>query len=132
MTRTYDEEMTHRKTLREKYFETSGFRRWSDFLRQIIIDNHFDLSLYDDAYVSIDDNSLFGHILTYKQPDETSMADIIHSFENGLDLPIHWDNFYAYFDEQLNDPNARYRPAIKIENLLDKYRDKLLNNYDMV
>ena len=132
MIRTYGEEMTHRKILREKYLETPGFRRWSDYMRQTMIDNHVDLSFYNTTYAGVDDDSLFISMITHKQPNDVSMDDIIHSFENGLNLPIHWNNFYAYFDEQLHDPNSRYRPSINIENLLDEYRDTLLNNYDMV
>ena len=130
MMRTHIEEVARRKTLREKYLETPGYRRWSDYLRQVIVDYHFDSDLYDEVYGRIDDNSLF--MCMVAQPDDISMADVIRSFEDGSDVPIHWDNFYAYFDERLNAPNTLHRPSRNIKNLLDEYRDKLLNNYDMV
>ena len=132
MMRTYTEELAHRKTLREKYLETPGYRRWSDYLRQVIFDYHFDASLYDAAYGRIDDNYLFMCMVTHKQPDYIDMSDVIRSFEFGSDLPIHWDNFYAYFDEQSNDLNSLHHPSTNIKNILDEYRDKLLNNYDMI
>ena len=62
----------------------------------------------------------------------------------GMSL-INWSNFYAYFDEQLNDPENRhvdeltrmsfYDPSgrkFTAEMLLNKYRDELCIPYDMI
>lgn len=78
------------------------------------------------------------------------MVPWLESYLNrGSELPINWDNFYAYFDEQLADPENRYlsrmttintgivssgifTSEISLEDLLNKYRDRLTGNYDIV
>ena len=69
----------------------------------------------------------------------------------GLAL-VNWQNFYDYFDTQLNDKNNRYKREINyfkfypggigasnntkgmtVMQILNKYRDQLLhNNYDII
>lgn len=63
----------------------------------------------------------------------------------GHELPINWYNFYAYFNEQLNDYENRYIEELtkllisdddghrsSIEGLLYKYREQLCSSYDII
>jgi len=66
--------------------------------------------------------------------------------DHGRDLPINWENFYAYFDDRLNDSANRYKaslinndiagcgsiPPISVRELLDMYRDELCNDFDII
>lgn len=64
--------------------------------------------------------------------------------DKGSELPINWDNLYAYFDEQLADPENPYLSSIttvntntyesniftseiSLKDLLNRYRDSLTN-----
>ena len=65
---------------------------------------------------------------------------------DGHKLPINWANFYAYFDEVLNDPESKFVSELTtfkmtnfdgtydttVKRLLDKYRDHLTNPYDII
>lgn len=71
---------------------------------------------------------------------------MVEFLDKGYELPINWANFYAYFDERLNDRQNRYlsylkdpvimgdtlEPRTSIEELLNRYRDRLLSKYDMI
>lgn len=73
-------------------------------------------------------------------------SKVIACLNKGHQLPINWVNFYAYFDEQLNDPQNRYlsylknpeiagddfEPSTSVEKLLNQYRDSLLSTYDII
>lgn len=135
--RTIDEEITHRKTRRRHYFEDPEYRKWSD-----IVPN-------DDDYGEWRDDVLFVEYIANKGIETTSRTYLYELLENGRELPINWENFYAYFDEQLNDPDNclcseltskgyayhNLDPFDKetIEDTLNKYRDSLLSSlYNMV
>jgi len=84
-------------------------------------------------YVMGDDNSGMG------------AQKIYGLLDNGHNLPIDWQALYAYFDERLNDPENEltdelismslgrsFERHFTVKNLLDQYRDKLYNPYDMI
>ena len=136
MTRSYEEEITYRGELRRRYFEDPNYRKWSD----VVAD--------DEDYSEWRDDVLFIEYISNDPITTISVAYLHKLLENGRELPINWSNFYAYFDERLNDPDNPFRSELTrngyayaanpfnketIEDVLNKYRDILLSpEYDIV
>lgn len=129
-------ELNHRQALRQKYFEDPNYRRWSDIVTG---------GINDLSYKSWSDDLLFDYFITGQSTGLSNLSTIQNHLKNSYKLPINWSNFYAYFDEQLNDPENRYIEELtqllisdndghrsNIKGLLDKYRDKIFSSYDLI
>lgn len=140
MVRTHREEMDHRKILRQKYFEDPNYRRLSDLVPD---------GLDGDKYGGWRDDVIFALLVTGKTKSGRKLSELKAYLDKGSELPINWENLYAYFDEQLEDPENRYLSAIttvnttifashmftseiSLEDLLNQYRDYLTGDYDIV
>lgn len=134
------DELHHRRALRQKYFEDPSYCRWSDILPG---------GMDDFRYMSWSDHHLFDYLLTNQVVVQSSLTTLDTCLKLGHKLPINWSNFYAYFDEQLNDPKNRYLEELtkllihdshgdydhhsSVKGLLDKYRDeRLAPTYDII
>ena len=135
--RTMDDEINYREEQRRRYFEDPDYRKWSD-----VVPN-------DDDYGEWRDDVLFVEYVTNEDIEKISRAYLHKLLENGRELPINWENFYAYFDERLNDTDNPFRSELTskgyaynnldpfekgtIEDILNKYRDSLLSpKYDII
>lgn len=140
MVRTHREEMNHRKILRQKYFEDPNYRRLSDLVPD---------GLDGNKYAGWRDDAIFALLVTGKPKSGHILSELKVYLDKGSELPINWNNIYAYFDEQLADPENRYLSGIttintsifashmftseiSLEELLNQYRDCLTSNYDIV
>ena len=140
MVRTHSEEMNHRKILRQKYFEDPNYRRLSDLIPG---------GLDGNKYGGWRDDAIFSLLVAGKPKSGHILSELKTSLDKGSELPINWDNLYAYFDEQLADPENRYLSGIttvntsifashmftseiSLEELLNQYRGCLTDNYDIV
>ena len=139
MVRSYEEELQHRRDLRKKYFEGPNYRKWSD-----IVPGGID----GPEYAAWRDDRLFDYLVTGQVTTPSNRLKLQVHLRDGHDLPINWSNFYAYFDEQLNDPENRcieeltkldfYDPIhnahgrFTVQTLLNQYRDHLTNPYDII
>ena len=134
--RGYDSELQYRRELRQKYFEDPNYRRWSD----IVLDG-----IEGRQYMAWRDDRLFDYIITGQVTRHSRLSTIQIHLEDGYELPINWSNFYAYFDERLNDPNNTLMSELiemsigdsdeeycTVKDLLDQYREHLYNSYDIV
>lgn len=130
------DELNHRRALRQKYFEDPNYLKWSD-----IVPGGID----GLAYKSWEDYRLFDCLITNQVVVQSSITTLNTHLRLGHKLPINWSNFYAYFDEQLNDPENRYLEELtqllisddyghhsSIKGLLDKYRDEIFSSYDLI
>ena len=129
--RSFDDEMELRRKQRERYFENPNFVMWSDIVKY-----------YNDLpYEMISDEMFFDRYLRYCNDGEDTfnLRDLL---KKGLDLPIDWEAFYAYFEERNNDPENDYKHQLRnayvsgqktVMDLLNEYRNQLLGNgYDFV
>ena len=136
MVRDFDDELRHRRTLRQKYFEDPRYRKWSD-----VVPGGLDGIPYRDWR----DDRLFDYLITDQVDSQSNLSKLKTYLKDGKRLPINWSHFYAYFDEQLNDPDNRfvdeltginfYDPSgyrFTVKKLLDHYRDHLINTYDII
>lgn len=140
MVRTHREEMDHRKILRQKYFEDPNYRRLSDLVPD---------GLDGNKYGGWRDDAIFALLVTGKSKSGRKLSELKAYLNKGSELPINWENLYAYFDEQLADPENRYLSGIttvnttifashmftseiSLEDLLNQYRDYLTGDYDIV
>lgn len=140
MVRTHREEMDHRKILRQKYFEDPNYRRLSDLVPD---------GLDGNKYGGWRDDVIFALLVTGKSKSGRKLSELKAYLNKGSELPINWENLYAYFDEQLADPENRYLSGIttvnttifashmftseiSLEDLLNQYRDYLTGDYDIV
>ena len=134
--RDYDDELQHRRALRQKYFEDPRYRRWSDVVPG---------GLDGRNYTMWRDDRIFDYLITNQVSTQSNLSKLNVHLRDGHELPINWENFYAYFDEQLNDPENRYVEELvsmrfcnqrgcyhTVETLLNQYRDKLYNSYDII
>lgn len=130
------DELRHRRDLRKKYFEDPAYRKWSDVVPG---------GTNGIGYMSWSDYQLFDYLITGQTIVQSNLTTIQNHLRNGYKLPINWYNFYAYFNERLNDYENRYIEELtnllisddnghrsNIKGLLDKYQDSLLPTYDMV
>ena len=129
--RSFDNEMELRREQRERYFENPNFVMWSDIVKY-----------YNDIhYEMVPDEMFFDRYLRYRNDGEGTFntQDLLNK---GLNLPIDWEAFYAYFDERNNDPENDYKHQLRtsrvsgqktVMDLLNEYRNQLLGNgYDFV
>lgn len=137
MVRSFQEEIEHRNKLRKKYFEDPSYRKWSD-----VVDN----GLTGESYGRWRDDRLFDYLITGQVKTRSSSKTLRGYLDVGHTLPINWNNFYAYFDEQLNDPENRYLSSIldndirgdefewstSVVKLLNRYREQLCSSYDII
>ena len=137
MVRFPDDELNYRVTLRKKYLEDPNYRRWSDIVPGGISGSN---------YRNWRDDVLFMYLISGQTGHHPNVSDMVGYLDVGHELPINWNNFYAYFDERLNDPENRYlsylkdteimgdafEPKTSVEELLNRYRDRLLSTYDMI
>lgn len=137
MVRYHEDEINHRRKLRKKYLEDPNFRRWSD-----IAPDGDEIDAFDEWR----DDFLFCCFVTNNTDIGFTVSDLVEHLNRGDELPINWMNFYAYFDERLNDPENRYlstlvepviyngvsEPRMSVKELLNQYRDKLLSTYDII
>ena len=137
MVRYHEDEINHRRKLRKKYLEDPNFRRWSD-----IAPDGDEIDAFDEWR----DDFLFCCFITNNTDIGFTVSDLVEYPNRGDELPINWVNFYAYFDERLNDPENRYlstlvepviyngvsEPRMSVKELLNQYRDKLLSTYDII
>ena len=137
MVRYHEDEINHRRKLRKKYLEDPNFRRWSD-----IAPDGDEIDAFDEWR----DDFLFCCFVTNNTDIGFTVSDLVEHLNRGDELPINWVNFYAYFDERLNDPENRYlstlvepviyngvsEPRMSVKELLNQYRDKLLSTYDII
>lgn len=137
MVRLMDDELAHRAVLRKKYLEDPNYRRWSDIVPG---------GISGSQYRSWRDDVLFMYLISGQTGYRPTVSDMVGYLDSGRELPINWNNFYTYFDEQLNDPENRYMapiidnnilgsgsiPNISVRELLDIYRDALYNEFDMI
>lgn len=140
MVRTHREEMDHRKILRQKYFEDPSYRRLSGLVPD---------GLDGNKYGGWRDDVIFALLVTGKTKSGRKLSELKAYLDKGSELPINWENLYAYFDEQLEDPENRYLSSIttvnttifashmftseiSLEDLLNQYRDYLTGDYDIV
>lgn len=140
MVRTHREEMNHRKILRQKYFEDPNYRRLSDLIPG---------GLDGNKYGGWRDDAIFALLVAGKPKSGHILGELKTYLDKGSELPINWDNLYAYFDEQLADPENRYLSGIttintsifashmftseiSLEELLNQYRGHLTGTYDIV
>lgn len=137
MVRYHEDEINHRRKLRKKYLEDPNFRRWSD-----IAPDGDEIDAFDEWR----DDFLFCCFITNNTDIGFTVSDLVEYLNRGDELPINWVNFYAYFDERLNDPENRYlstlvepviyngvsEPRMSVKELLNQYRDKLLSIYDII
>ena len=130
------DELKHRRALRQKYFEEPNYRKWSD-----VIPGGMD----DFRYMSWSDHHLFDYLITGQVIVSSGLMTLNTHLRRGHERPINWSNFYAYFDERLNDPENRYIEELtkllinddyghrsSIKGLLDKYREQLCSSYDII
>lgn len=128
MVRYHEDEINHRRKLRKKYLEDPNFRRWSD-----IAPDGDEIDAFDEWR----DDFLFCCFVTNNTDIGFTVSDLVEYLNRGDELPINWVNFYAYFDERLNDPENRYlstlvepviyngvsEPRMSVKELLNQYRD---------
>lgn len=137
MVRSEKDELAHRNQLRKKYLEDPNYRRWSDIVPG---------GLSESWYSHWRDDVLFKYLISGQTKYKPNLSDLVGYLDSGHELPINWKNFYAYFDERLNDPENRYiasiidnnipsggsMPPISVRELLDIYRYELYNDFDIV
>lgn len=137
MVRSIRDELEHRFELRKKYLEDPRYRRWSDVVPG---------GLSGGNYIHWRDDRLFDYLITNQSEVHSTVSKLVSHLDKGNELPINWVNFYAYFDERLNDPRNRYLPSItdpnisggpfeqstSVKRLLNRYRDQLVQTYDMI
>lgn len=136
MVRTIDEELRHRWTLRQKYFEDPKYLRWSD-----VVPGGID----GQKYMTWRDDRLFDYLITNQVAIQSNLSKLKTYLREGHKLPINWSNFYAYFDERLNDPDNRFIKDLTeielydfsgqrftVQTLLDHYREHLYHTYDII
>lgn len=133
--RDYDDELQHRRALRQKYFEDPNYRRWSDIVPG---------GIGGREYAFWRDDRLFDYLIT-GQTERSNLATIQAHLQDSHNLPINWSNFYDYFDERLNDPENELTDElismslgsyteehVTVKNLLNQYRDEFFGAYDMI
>ena len=142
MVRSHKDEITHRYKLRKKYLEDPNYRKWSD----IAPDDGGRTNRFINEFAEWRDDVLFCYLITNQSSGQPTTSQLVECLNKGRELPINWDNFYTYFDEQLNDPQNRYLsylkdpeivgdyygPSTSVEKLLNQYRDSLLSTYDII
>ena len=142
MVRSYTDEVAHQYNLRKKYLEDPNYRKLSDVATDIGEINPYGVNPFAECH----DHVIFCNLITNQSRDIPTVSNIVTHLNKGHELPINWVNLYAYFYERLNDRQNRYLSYLKdpvimgdtlesrtsIEELLNRYRDRLLSKYDMI
>lgn len=142
MVRSHEGEIAHRYNLRKKYLEDPSYRKWSDIAPD---DSEINIH-FINPFSEWRDDILFCYLITNQSSGRPLASKVVEFLDTGYELPINWVNFYAYFDERLNDRQNRYlsylkdpvimgdtlEPRTSVEELLNRYRDRLLSKYDMI
>ena len=129
------DESNYRAGQRARYFENPKYRKWSD-----IIDKT------NRSYGDYRERAFLRFYLDCDTiSDNWSLSKMHETLASGMDQPIDWEAFYAYFDERMSDPDNPYihemeeelfaftNDKISVIDLINQYRDKLLSpNYDIV
>lgn len=137
MVRSNEYELAYREQLRKKYLEDPSYRRWSD-----IVPGGISATWYSHWR----DDVLFRYFISGQTKYKPNVSDMVGYLDSGHELPINWKNFYAYFDDRLNDPENRYIASIvdnniasggstspiSVRDLLDMYRGELIIDFDIV
>lgn len=141
MVRNAKQQLEYREKLRKRLFEDPNYQKWSDLV-----------PIESPEYEGWRDDCLFECYLRNTRFNVYDLNLIEEIFQKGDDASVNWQNFYAYFDEQFNDENNRYKREISyfkfypggigasddtkgltVMQILNKYRDQLLhNNYDII
>lgn len=133
MVRTHQEEVAHRKILRQKYFEDPRYRRLSDITPG---------GLDSQKYAAWRDDAMFAAFVIGRHQFSYDLSELESYLDKGSELPINWEHLYAYFDEQLRDTENPYLSSIttvnantygfniftseiSLEDLLNRYRGRL-------
>ena len=128
--RSYTKDIERRAELRQHYFEDPNYRTWSSLAPQ---------NTRRFAYVR--DDILFRYYLNNSCEYLLTGSIIRKLLDKGHELPINWENFYAYFDNRANDEECPCRKSIlgksfgteSVMDILNDYRDKLLKpDYDII
>lgn len=134
MVRTHNDEMEHRKTLRQKYLEDPSYRKLSDIVPG---------GLDSRKYAAWRDDAMFAAFVIGEHKFGYDLSELETYLNKGSELPINWDNLYSYFDEQLSDSENRYLSSIatihtsmyesnmftskiSLKDLLNRYRSQLI------
>lgn len=74
----YDDELQHRKMLRQKYFEDPNYRRWSDIVPE---------GIDGRPYMTWRDDRLFDYLIT-GQTERSNLSTIQTHLRDSHKLPI--------------------------------------------
>lgn len=99
-------ESEYRGKQRKRYFEDPNYRKWSN----IVKDNYNYGDYRERAFIRF-------YLDCDCYNERQSLAAIREVMSNGKSHPINWDNFYAYFDERLNDPDNPYMHEMNEKNV---------------
>lgn len=142
MVRSHEDEIKMRYERRKKYLEDQNYRKWSD-----IAPDSGEINIHSiNAFAEWRDDVLFCYLIANQSSGLVTSSQLVEYLNKGHELPINWVNFYAYFDEQLNDPRNpylsylknpeidgdKYESSVSVEKLLNQYRDSLLSAYDII
>lgn len=142
MVRSREDEIKMRYERRKKYLEDQNYRKWSD-----IAPDSGEINIHSiNAFAEWRDDVLFCYLIANQSSGLVTSSQLVEYLNKGHELPINWVNFYAYFDEQLNDPRNpylsylknpeidgdKYESSVSVEKLLNQYRDSLLSAYDII
>lgn len=134
MVRTIQEEIELRKQQREAYFEDPSYRKWSDIVYT------------DSTYGNWSEKGFLAAYLLGDCDSYIDLSRMCELFTNGKQLPINWKAIYDYYDERYNDDDNRLRDewfhglhnpgdvvnSQSIKAILEKFRDELVGDYDMI
>ena len=107
MVRNLDEELAHREEVRKQFFEDPNYRKWSDLT-----------DINDSEYGGWREDCFFECYLRNTRFSVYDLNLIEKIFQQGDDAPVNWQNFYDYFDAQLNDKDNRFDvlPGLKSQD----------------
>ena len=109
-----DADIVKRKQDREKYFETEGFRKWSDIMT---LDDYAYGDRVEQAFIR---SYIAGKLVTRSE----SLEPIINENKNNPD--INWNAIYDYIDERMKTaPSWIKREIERIHEDMEPYRKEL-------
>lgn len=109
-----DADIIKRKQDREKYFETNGFRKWSDIMT---LDDYAYGDRVEQSFIR---SYIAGKLVTRSESLET----IINESKNNPD--INWNAIYDYIDERMKTAPRWLGHEIKeIHAEMEPYREEL-------
>lgn len=107
MVRSIEQQLEYRKERRKQFFEDSNYRKWSDITY-----------INDSEYEGWREDCFFECYLRNTRFSVYDLNLIEKIFQQGDDAPVNWQNFYDYFDTQLNDKDNRFDvlPGLKSQD----------------